>query len=279
MLRKVRKMHVVEPKAFIIAETGVIDGMRAFLNAIGADSWQCPTDVQSDGELLVEVAGRTCYKSFGTGLNKNLSRVRSDHHNYIGNILETKHGSVLEHATTTVGFVDVSRIFTHELVRHRAGCAYSQESMRFVRLEDVGMYIPDCIKNLPPAYKDTFMKAVESAEYAYKVLTDNLIYKEMPFAKKKEFTSAFRRIAPSGHSTNIVVTANHRAWRHLIELRTAEGAEEEIVKVFMNVAEQFRKRYPAFYQDMLNKEHKSTFGSERAFEDRLFHFYFKNGKI
>lgn len=242
-------MYQVTPKAFIMAETACIDGTRDFLDAIGATNWPVPSDVQSDGELLVEVAGRTCYKSFGTELNANLTRVRSDHHEYIGNILNTKHGSVLEHATTTVGFVGVSRIFTHELVRHRAGCAYSQESMRFVRLEDVGMYIPQCIKENEIAL-DLFSNAVRESEDAYTRLTRMLVDDDMPFSDKKEITSAIRRIAPSGHSTNIVVTANHRAWRHLFELRTARGVEEEIGVVMSILGQQFRSKYPAFYQDM-----------------------------
>ena len=246
-------MHEVEPKAIIIGNTGLDnDGISHFLESIGADAWNVP-DVASDGELLVEVAGRTCYKSFGTELNKNLTRVRGDHHEYIGNILKTHHGSVLEHAVTSVGLVNVSRIFTHELVRHRAGCAYSQESMRFVRLDDVGMFIPSCIKEDPIAH-DIFKMATQAAEEAYRQLTLHMITDDMPFAKKKEITSAIRRIAPSGHATNIVVTANHRAWRHLIELRTAEGAEEEIRIVFHDIACQFALVFPAFYQDMIFDE-------------------------
>lgn len=242
-------MHVVEPKAYIIAETVCCaEGLDEFLEAVGAKDWEIP-DTASQGELLVEIAGRTCYKSFGLELNANLTKVRSDHHEYIGNILKTKHGSVLEHSTTTVGLVDVSRILTHELVRHRAGCAYSQESMRFVRLEDVGMYTPECIKGDPIA-KEIFEVQVKSAERAYTYLVEQLITDDMPFSKKKEITSAIRRIAPSGHATNIVITANHRAWRHLLELRTAAGAEEEIRLVFHDIACQFAQRYPAFYQDM-----------------------------
>lgn len=245
-------MHVVEPKAIIMADTMTHDdmGMDEFLTRIGATEagWSLP-DAESGGEQLVEVAGRTCYKSFGIDLNKNLTKVRTNHEEYIGNILKTHHGSVLEHATTTVGLINVSRILTHELVRHRAGCAYSQESMRFVRLEDVGMYIPSCISEDEEA-EAIFKSQCVSAEKAYIALTKRLIRDDMPFAKKKEITSAIRRIAPSGHSTNIVVTANHRAWRHLIELRTAEGAEEEIRLVFHDIACQFVQRYPAFYQDM-----------------------------
>lgn len=262
-------MREVKPQAIIMADTACYDGTRDFIDAIGAKDWNSGGHAKSDGELLVEVAGRTCYKSFGTELNKNLTRVRNDHHEYIGNILKTHHGSVLEHATTTVGFVNVSRIFTHELVRHRAGCAYSQESMRFVRLEDVGMFIPSCIGNNPHA-KLLFEDAVKKAETAYKALTDLMITDDMPFNKKKEITSAIRRIAPGGHATNIVVTANHRAWRHLFELRTARGVEEEIGIVFTELAQQFSKRYPAFYQDMV----------VQGFDDQAWStIAFKNSKI
>lgn len=262
-------MHVVEPKAYFIGDSAVPgEGMDGYLQAIGAGSWLTP-DVESDGELLVEIAGRTCYKSFGLDLNANLTKVRTDHAEYIGNILKTKHGSVLEHATTTLGLVNISRILTHELVRHRAGCAYSQESMRFVRLQDVGMWIPSCIRENPDALAE-FKSAVNHAELAYAALTSILIHAQpdISFGKKKEITSAIRRIAPSGHATTIVVTANHRAWRHLIELRTAEGAEEEIRLVFHDIACQFAQRYPAFYQDM-------------AYDEGDYHcpVIFKNSKI
>lgn len=242
-------MHVVEPKSYIIAETHTpFNEMNEFLCAIGADKWDEP-EFHNQGEYLIEVAGRTCYKSFGIDLNKNLTRVRTDHHEYIGNILDTHHGSVLEHATVTVGLVDVSRILTHELVRHRAGAAYSQESMRFVRMDDMGMFIPSCIKSNTAA-RSLFLDAVESAEAYYQQLTEMLITDDMPFSKKKEITSAIRRIAPSGHSTTIVGTYNHRAWRHLFELRTAFGVEEEIGIVFSGLASTFLRRYPAIYQDM-----------------------------
>ena len=260
-------MHVVEPKSYFIADSAVPgEGMDGYLQAIGAGFWLTP-DVGSDGELLVEIAGRTCYKSFGLDLNANLTKVRTDHQDYIGNILKTKHGSVLEHATTTMGLVNISRILTHELVRHRAGCAYSQESMRFVRLEDIGMWIPSCIKEDETA-EALFKTAVTNAEKSYLALVDCLIKDGMPMGKKKEITSAIRRIAPSGHATTIVMTANHRAWRHLIELRTAEGAEEEIRLVFHDIACQFAQRYPAFYQDMQYDE-----------GDYLTPVIFKNSKI
>ena len=71
------------------------------------------------------------------GLNKNVSKVRTDHDEYLRNILKQRHGSVLEHVTYSFVFHNVIRVLTHELVRHRPGVAISQESMRFVRLDDI----------------------------------------------------------------------------------------------------------------------------------------------
>lgn len=241
-------MHVVEPEVHVLGDMGMLDGTRDFLDSIGATEWHPPTKVNSDNELLIEVAGRTCYKSFSKELNANLTRVRDDHVEYLGNILKSRHGSVLEHSVTSVGLVNVSRIFTHELVRHRAGNAFSQESMRFVRLDDIGMYIPSCIQEHELALRE-FEEAVYNAERSYNRLVELMITNDMPFAKKKEITSAIRRIAPSGHATTIVLTANHRAWRHMIEMRTATGVEEEIGVVFEKVAYDFVTRYPALYQD------------------------------
>ncbi len=58
----------------------------------------------------------------------------------------------------------------------------------------------------------------------------------VPFHVKKEVTSALRRLAPIGLSTDIIWTANVRTLRHVIEMRTDEGAEEELRLVFDQVA-------------------------------------------
>ena len=94
-------------------------------------------------------------RPWAPGLNANVSKVREDSAEYLRNILKSGHGSVLEHANFTFLFHNVSRVFTHELVRHRAGAAYSQESMRFVRLTDIPFWFPDWAKadkELMPKY-------------------------------------------------------------------------------------------------------------------------------
>src|SRR5262245_17016001 len=84
-------------------------------------------DWTRDIDALGEFAGRLCYRSWEPGLNANVTRVREDSAEYHRNTLSSGHGAIYEHASITFLFQDVSRVFTHELVRHRAGVAISQE--------------------------------------------------------------------------------------------------------------------------------------------------------
>lgn len=303
-------MHHSNPKVFVIAETKQSSaGSLAYLHEIGAvtNALNPPADdfitnAKSGGEWVIEIAGRSCYRSFKPQLNKNVNRVREGNMEYIGNILAQKHGSVLEHAYVTFACTDVSRIFTHELVRHRAGVAISQESGRYVRIDDIGMFIPTCyspewlVKNVAPYMSnggsgydfeavsqtliietDVVAITAESKmrEWTARLGLDN---PKMPFHVKKELTSALRRNAPSGLSTSIIFTANHRAIRHMIAMRTAEGAEEEIRqvfgdyendaemrKVFLDVASQMKRMYTALYQDMtIHNNGVCTFTNEKV---------------
>jgi thymidylate synthase (FAD) len=76
----------------------------------------------------------------------------------------------------------------------------------------------------------------------------------VPFHVKKEVTSALRRLAPTGLSTDIVWTANARTLRHVIEMRTAEGAEEELRLVFDKIARIMQSEAPGLFQDFSRTE-------------------------
>ena len=76
----------------------------------------------------------------------------------------------------------------------------------------------------------------------------------MPFHVKKEVTSALRRLAPIGLSTDIVWTANARTLRHVIEMRTAEGAEEELRSVFDEIARIMQAEAPNLFQDFARQD-------------------------
>ena len=241
-------MEFVEPKVFLVGETRVAEeGLAAYLEHVGAPEWS--TDAPSDSERITEVMGRLCYRSFEPGLNPNVTRVREGNANYLGHILEVGHGSVLEHAVVNFIFADVSRVFTHELVRHRAGTAVSQESLRFVRLDRLSAYAPVHIRESEEGMA-VFARTLEQLEQVQRELAEvYAIDDEKKFDRKKKLTSAFRRVAPIGVATAVGWSSNLRALRHVIEMRTAPEAEEEIRLVFGRVYEIVKERYPNVFSD------------------------------
>jgi len=246
-------MHETSPSVFLIARPSIdLDGMRGYLEDVGGESWLAGRLNANDGappaaELLVEFAGRACYRSWKPGLNANVSRVREDRGEYFANILASGHGSVLEHANWTLALRNVSRAFTHELVRHRAGSAFSQESLRYVRLVDIGFRIPPALEPL----REQVVSIVEQLEelQASAGSTLGIDAEGVPFAVKKQVTSALRRLAPIGLSTDIVWSANARTLRHVIEMRTAPSAEEEMRLVFDMVARVMQAEAPRLFGD------------------------------
>lgn len=116
-------MTIVQPKVHLLARQQVDEaGLDRFLAEQGV-TWETDTDVAA--EVLSEVAGRVCYLSFAKPRPGGNAA-------YLGHIKEVGHGSVLEHAVWSFLVTGVSRSFSHELVRHRAGFAYSQLSQRYV---------------------------------------------------------------------------------------------------------------------------------------------------
>jgi thymidylate synthase (FAD) len=262
-------VHETEPKVFLIARPSVdLAALREYLVEVGGESWLdertarparpggqagrggvspgAPAN-EFAGELLVEFAGRVCYRSFKPGLNPNVTTVRGEPGEYFENVLASGHGSVLEHASWTFALRDVSRAFTHELVRHRAGSAFSQESLRYVRLTDLGFRVPPALQALRPHVLAVVEQLEELQRAGAKAL--GLDGEGVPFAVRKEVTSALRRLAPIGLSTDIVWTANARTIRHVIELRTAAGAEEEMRLVFDRIAGLMRAEAPLLFAD------------------------------
>ena len=227
-----------------------LKAMRAYLESVGGEDWLQRGGGEGDAEALIEFAGRLCYRSWKPGLNLNVRKIRTDPIEYFGNLLASGHGSVLEHANFTFVFHQVSRVFTHELVRHRAGSAFSQESLRYVRLTDIGFRVPPALESM----RGQVISLVERLEEFQREAAGELLEDEMPFAVKKEVTSALRRLAPIGLSTEIVWTANVRTLRHVIAQRTEPGAEEEMRLIFDRVAELALAEAPALFQDFSRRE-------------------------
>jgi thymidylate synthase (FAD) len=252
-------MHETTPSVFLIARPSVnVDGMRGYLEDVGGTSWlerrlsEAEGSLLNDSELLVEFGGRVCYRSWEPGLNPNVTRVRTDRQEYFANILSCGHGSVLEHANYSFALRNVSRVFTHELVRHRAGSAFSQESLRYVRLTDIGFRVPPSLEPI----REQVLNIVEQLEEFQVSAAAELGLDEegTPFRLKKEITSALRRLAPIGLSTDIIWTANVRTLRHVIEMRTSTGAEEELRLVFDQIARTMLAEAPNLFQDFARQD-------------------------
>ena len=118
-----------EPKITVLARPQFTEPADLPVNWLG---------VSTDGERLAEFAGRLCYMS----QRNPASRTTRD---YLENIKKQGHGSVLEHANYSLLLEGVSRSLTHELVRHRAGFAFSQLSQRYVDESDANFVVPPAI--------------------------------------------------------------------------------------------------------------------------------------
>lgn len=254
-------MRDVHPEVFLIARPKVDWGeVRRYLEAVGGLDWYERVDALDpsdypDAEGLVEFMGRLCYRSWVPELNPNVKKVREDSGVYLVNILRSLHGSVIEHANFTFVFHNVSRVFTHELVRHRAGVAISQESMRFVRLTDLPFEHPEVIAADPELLADANDLLAASERFQLKAAQRLGLDEEgVDFAIKKAATSSMRRYAPDGVATCIGWTCNIRALRHTITMRTAPGAEDEIRRVFDEVAKIMKVELPNLLSDFTRDE-------------------------
>lgn len=250
-------MFKTYPKALAIAWTELDhSNLYQYLDYIGATDYEVSTESSIDA--LIEVAGKQCYKSWQPGLNPNVSKTRNDNAEYLANINKVSHGSVREHASITFIFWGVSRVFTHELVRHRVGVAISQESLRYVRLTDLGFWMPTAVAKYDPTEGEGEKLITETVEYLEEVqkkLAKIYGIEDMKdFALKKKLTSMFRRVAPIGLSTGIIWTANINTLRHCIQVRTSRHAEEEIRIIFDQVAKAAIYLAPNILGDLKRRE-------------------------
>ncbi len=238
-------MRHVEPQVFLIAKTAPdTQQIQDWLTAIGADQFEVPsTEATAVGSLLVMLAGKRCYLSYQAGLNPNVTKVRQDLTVFIDNILQAAHGSTLEHVNYTFALENVSRVFTAEFNRHRAGMAVSEGSFRYIRFdEEIAYWVPLSIRDSEEDSSDLsqakqrsreiFQRAFEQMQQNYHDLLETWNYEHLKeFKEKKRLTSLFRRIIGMGVATGGVWTGNLRALRHIFTMRCSPEAEEEICYV------------------------------------------------
>lgn len=245
-----------EPNVYLVSRPSVDwNVVNEFLEAEGlplAISGSLRT--QDDGEAIIEIAARLCYMSFGKG--------RKDIQDFINNLLSSGDGSVFEHVNYSFVFTGISRSLSHELVRHRAGFAYSQRSQRYVDESEAAFVMPPSVLALgeDSVVYESMIIGFKQAELNYKQAVE-LIDAALPKNtgatrdRRKKIRQAARAVLPNATETKMLVTANVRAWRHFIEQRASPIADLEIQRLAIRILEILQKEAPLLFDDFTITSH------------------------
>ena len=165
-------------------------------------------------ERVVAMAARLCYSAAGA---EELAEKMTDEQveKLVDKIIQMGHASTMEHVSFTFGIEGVSRVLTHQLVRHRLA-SYSQQSQRYVAEHDFEYILPPSIAERPEA-SECFKALMENIQQAYNDLVEAGVPKEDA-----------RYVLANATETKIVVTMNARSLMHFFNLRCCNRAQWEI---------------------------------------------------
>jgi thymidylate synthase (FAD) len=183
----------------------------------------------------LEKIARTCYKSE--------DRITDDSYFYMMKMLLTKkHLSILEHESITVRYI-TNRAVTHELVRHRLA-SFAQESQRYVNYSikndgHISFIKPFFIEEPDSEAGKIWIESIKNAENAYKKLI------EIGCSPQEA-----RDILPNCAKTEIVITANLREWRYILDLRSQDGVYPPLRDLMKKTIEIFKENIPIIFDDI-----------------------------
>jgi len=195
--------------------------------------------------LLMESAGRTCYKSEAKG----------DPGKFLASKIKSKHLTILEHGSMTVRFI-VDRGFTHELVRHRMA-VYSQESTRYCNYSGgVTFIIPSWVSIGEGEFLEMY-----PLNYSGTTLTDDVWFNSMLEAESSYLEllesgwspQLARTVLPNSLKTEIVMTANFREWRLVFEQRalgTTGKPHPQMSEIMIPLLEECKRIIPIIFDDI-----------------------------
>ncbi len=174
---------------------------------------------------LVYTACRTCYSEldpqeiFRRAAEGEIAPASMQ--KLIGNVIESGHGSTIEHIVFTFAISGVSRTLSHQLVRHRAGVAFDQQSQRYVKYKGAATMLPSTIAEGDAGLRERFEEQVDGALGLYGELVEAGVPGEDA-----------RFVFPNATRTNLVMTTNLRALIHMSGLRLCTMAQWEIRRLF-----------------------------------------------
>ena len=198
---------------------------------------------------LIELAGRTAYQSREQITNESAKKL-------VGMLRKLGHESVLEHSAMTVEFNNLSRGFTHELVRHRLA-AFTQESTRYVDESDFLVVIPP---GKDPDEKLVSLSLGDGKEIKVSFQDWMNLNEQMYRGLRKAGWVAqdARQTLPIGIKAQIVITANFREWRHIFKLRCSPDAHWEIRQTMVDLLDDLQERIPIVFGDFRISEDKKS---------------------
>ncbi len=212
-----------------------------------------------DAEKVVASAAKLCYSAVGVDeIQNNLTEKNTE--KFVNMLMDIGHESPIEHVSYTFAIEGVSRVLTHQLVRHRLA-SYSQQSQRYVKLEQFEYIIPPEIKKNDIA-KKIFIEAMENDQKYYNKLVDilakehietfikegNSEKKAMSLATKKAIEDA-RFVFPNACETKIVFTMNARSLMNFFKHRCCNRAQWEIREMAIEVLRQVKSVSPVLFKN------------------------------
>ncbi|MBR0095880.1 MAG: FAD-dependent thymidylate synthase [Synergistaceae bacterium] len=183
--------------------------------------------------IKIERMARNCY-------NSPLSGSADARNEFISKLVKAGHESVIEHVSVSF-MLTVPRSISHQIVRHRIGVAYSQQSQRYIDLSKEPLKVIAPTPELNASDLILWRQAVEfSAEIYNKLIASGVRPQQA------------RSVLPNCTATKLGMTANLRAWRHIFKERYSnQRADPAIREVMSLVAEKLKEMYPPVFVDII----------------------------
>ncbi|NLK35553.1 MAG: FAD-dependent thymidylate synthase [Gracilibacteraceae bacterium] len=211
-------------------------------------------------EKLIASAAKLCYSPVGVeNIMDGLDEEKVD--KFLSMLMDLGHASPVEHVVFTFGVEGVSRVLTHQLVRHRVGCSYSQQSQRYVKLEQFEYIIPPEIERIPAA-KERFIRTMEEDQRAYneiaemlrqehlkKYLAEGKTEKQARIMAEKTAIEDARYVFPNACETKIVFTMSARALMNFFRQRCCNRAQWEIREMAEEMLRQVKSVAPILFKN------------------------------
>lgn len=192
-------------------------------------------DYTPEPERVVAMAARLCYSAIGA---EELAERLSDEKvkEMVRKMVKLGHASTIEHVSFTFGIEGVSRVLTHQLVRHRIA-SYDQQSQRYVAAHGFKYITPPTIANNPAA-KEKYDSLLAEIRKTYDELTKLGIPKEDA-----------RYVLANAAETKILVTMNARSLLHFFNLRCCNRAQWEIRDMAYKMLAEVKKVAPTLFHN------------------------------